>query len=171
MVQIKQKGVYGVETPLPRSFLGGIYVPWFENKTWIYTCASHYVYVCIHVYAYVCMYVCMYMYMYICICTHIWCHDSRTGHEFICVHLAMYMNIYMYVYMYMCMYVNICICISTHTQRHNSHGQGAYVLFSNINESCRTRERVMAHTWIRHVPAEIYVYICICIYTHTRIAM
>ena len=24
MVQIKQKGVYGVENPLPRSFLGGV---------------------------------------------------------------------------------------------------------------------------------------------------
>ena len=26
MVQIKQKGVYGVETLLPRSFLGGVFV-------------------------------------------------------------------------------------------------------------------------------------------------
>jgi len=29
MVQIKQKSVYGVETPFPRSFLGGMYVDGF----------------------------------------------------------------------------------------------------------------------------------------------
>ena len=40
IVQIKQKGVYGVENPLPRSFLGGI-----DTHIYMYI----YVYICAHV--------------------------------------------------------------------------------------------------------------------------
>ena len=41
MVQIKQKGVYGVETPLPRRFLGGLVVVWPVKYAAMYLNEGH----------------------------------------------------------------------------------------------------------------------------------
>jgi len=130
MVQIKQKGIYGVENPLPRSFLGG-YVYACTSNSWhiaddcsCISCVCVCVCVCgtsgVYVYTYhTCTHthdVCKHVYEYIYIYTFAskWCPllDSRS-----LISTVWVCGIYIHT-LCVCMYV--CVCVYTPWQA--NHG-------------------------------------------------